>query len=166
MLHATFCAALVLGAVLAEDGAATPDPAPQLDADGRHAEMIRRLVLRADRAAIEYVVRSVRGGLPPQSLAAFLEAAREQPQVEYLPLLRRLTRYRKERIRALALVALAAFDDDAGAEAALRAMDDPSLDVRLLGLALAQEHTAPHVEEAMLLLIDRDPRVAQIVGRQ
>ena len=165
MLHVAFLAALTLGAALAEDGAATPDRAAERDADARHAEMIRRLVVRADPAAVEYVVRSVRGGLPPQSLMAFLEAAREQPQADYVPLLRRLTRYRKERVRALALVALAAYDDDCGEEAALRAMDDPSLDVRLLGVALAEQHTAPHVEEAVLMLLERDAQVAEIVNR-
>jgi hypothetical protein len=111
------------------------------------------------------VVRSVGAGLPPRSLEAFLDAAQQSPHAEYLPSLRELTRYRKERIRALALVALAALDDDHGAEAALRAMDDPSLRIRVLGLALAERHTAPHVEEAVLLLLDRDPRVAKLVGR-
>ena len=150
-------ASLSLCALLAVDAAQ--------DGSARHAQMIRRLVERADSAAIEYVVKSVRAGLPPQSLEAFLEAARQVPQVDYVPLLRRLTRYRKERIRALALVALAAFDEDHGAEAAILAMDDPSLDVRVLGLSLAERFTAPHVEEAVLLLLDRDPRVAAIVGR-
>ena len=159
MLAPAFAAALSLCALFAGDASA------RHDAGARHAELIRRLVERADPAAIEYVVKSVRSGMPPRSLEAFLEGAQQAPHADYVPLLRRLTRYRKERIRALALVALAAFDDDHGAEAALLAMEDPSLDVRLLGVQLAERHTAPHVEEAMLLLLDRDARVAKIVGR-
>ena len=132
-------------------------------ADARHAGMIGRLVRRGDDAAVEYVVKQVKHGMPPRSMEAFLEAAREKPQAEYVPLLRRATTYRKPRYRALALVALAAVDRDHGEEAALRALDDPSLDVRLLGLRLADEFTAPNVEEAVIKLLARDHRLAKIV---
>lgn len=126
--------------------------------------MIGRLVRRGDSAAVDYVVAAAQNGMPPRSLEAFLGAAAEQPRIAYVPLLRRVTSYRKARYRALALVALAAHGESFGAEAALRAMDDPSLNVRLLGLQLAQTHTAPHVEEAVILLLDRDERVAKIVA--
>lgn len=139
--------------------------AADASAGDRHAQMIERLVLRGDPAAVEYVVRRVDEGLPPPALEAFLDAAREAPRADFVPALRRLTHYRKETIRARAFAALAAIDDDHGAEAAVAAMDDPSLSIRLLGLQLGERHTSPRTEEAALLLLDRDPELAEIVRR-
>src|SRR5688572_19246916 len=122
--------------------------AADASAGDRHAQMIERLVLRGDSAAVEYVVRRVREGLPPPALEAFLDAARGAPRTEFVPALRTLTRYRKETIRARAFAALAALGDDYGVEAAVAAMDDPSLSIRLLGLQLGEEHTSPRTQEA------------------
>jgi hypothetical protein len=142
-------------ALLVFDGSATD----------RHARMIERLVLRGDAAAVDYVVRRVRDGMPPAALEAFLDAARAAPRPEFVPSLRALTHYRKETIRARAFAAIAALGDDYGVEAALGAMDDPSLSIRLLGLKLAEQHTSPRTEEAAILLLDRDAEVAEIVRR-
>lgn len=142
-------------ALLAFDGSASD----------RHARMIERLVLRGDPAAVEYVVKRVHQGLPPAALEAFLDAARQAPREDFVPALDTLTRYRKETIRARAFAALAALGDDHGEDAAVRAMDDPSLAIRLLGLQLSELHTSPRTEEAALLLLDRDAEVAEIVRR-
>lgn len=135
------------------------------DGSERHAQMITRLVHRGDPAAVDYVVRRLDQGLPPAALEAFLDAAREAPREDFVPALRELTRYRKETIRARAFAALAALGDDYGAEAAVGAMDDPSLSIRLLGLKLGEEHTSPRTEEAAILLLDRDAEIAGIVAR-
>lgn len=135
------------------------------DHDARQARLFDSMMSRADPIALEVVLSKVEGGLPPKSLAAFVDNARVYPRAEYAPALRRYARYRKPTIRARALVALAAIDRDYGAEAALMAMDDPSTEIRLLGVDLALANTAPHVEEAMLRLIARDPAVAKVVRK-
>ncbi len=161
--------ALMLGAANEGAAEATPTAAKtgakprRFDPDARQARLLTRLMKRGDPAAIDYVLRTVEGGAPPQSLAAFLQAARSHPQDEYARLLRPLTHYRKDVVRAQALAALAAIDHTHGAEAALLAMEDTSLEIRLLGLDLAHSHTAPHVEEAMLRLVARDEAVAKVV---
>ena len=129
----------------------------------RQAEMIRRLVRRGDPAAVEYVSRQLKRGLPPLALQAFLQEARLHPQPDYVEPLRRLARYRTLHVRAQALVALAAHGDAEAMRATLAALDDPALPIRLLGLDLVQEYTNPAVEEAALALIARDPEVRRTV---
>lgn len=165
--------ALVLTALMVTGGAdgATSTPtssskapkAKRFDPAQRQALMIKSLVKRGDPAAVKYVWAAVERGLPPASLEAFLDGAREKPNERYAPALRKLTRYRKDTIRARALVALASLGDDFGSEAALLALRDSVLDIRLLGLDLARVHTAPHVEEAVIRLLARDEELAAIV---
>src|SRR5688572_17383167 len=88
-------------------------------AGDRHAQMTERLVLGGDSAAVGYVVRRVRQGLPPPALEALLDAARGAPRTEFVPVLRTLTRYRKETISAHAFAATAPLGDDYGVEAAV-----------------------------------------------
>lgn len=142
------------------DHASSPQ-ARRFDPDARQAKLLTRLMARGDEAAVEYVLERVAGGLPPQSLDAFVDGARMHPQAAYEPALRKLSRYRKDSIRARALVALGAIDPTLGAEAALLAMNDTSVQIRLLGLDLGTTYTAPHVEEAMLRLLARDEAVAK-----
>jgi|GEM_PF-2096879 len=137
--------------------------ARRFDHDARQARLFDSMMARADPVALDVVLTKVAGGLPPKSLAAFVDNARVYPRAEYAPALRRYARYRKDTIRARALVALAAIDRDFGAEAALMAMDDPSTEIRVLGVDLALAHTAPHVEEALLRLLARDEAVAKVV---
>ncbi len=151
----------------ADDAESTTPPAAarHFDEDARQARLFESMMSRADPVALEVVLSKVAGGLPPKSLAAFVDNARTYPRPEYAPALRRYARYRKATIRARALVALAQIDREHGVEAALRAMDDDALEVRLLGVDLALAHTAPHVEEAMLRLIVRDEAVAKVVRK-
>ena len=135
----------------------------QFDHDARQARLFDSMMSRADPVALEVVLTKVGGGLPPKSLDAFVDNARLYPRPEYADALRRYTRYRKDTIRARALVALASIDRDHGAEAALMAMEDTSTEIRILGVDLALAHTAPHVEEAMLRLLARDEAVAKVV---
>ena len=156
--------ALLSGATNDAEGAApTASVRRQFDHDARQARLFDSMMSRADPVALEVVLSKVEGGLPPKSLAAFVDNARAYPRPEYAEALRRFARYRKDTIRARALVALAAIDRDHGAEAALLAMDDASTEIRLLGVDLALAHTAPHVEEAMRRLIARDEAVAKVV---
>ncbi len=157
---------VLLSGATDEAGSATPPAATRsFDHDARQARLFDSMMERADPVALDVVLSKVAGGLPPKSLAAFVDNARAYPRPEYAPALRRYARYRKATIRARALVALAAIDREHGAEAALRAMDDTSLQVRLLGVDLALAHTAPHVEEAMLRLLVRDQAVAKVVRK-
>ncbi len=165
--------ALVLTALLSTGGAddatdtptegSKPSSAKKFDPAQRQARLIASLVKRGDSEAVKYVLAAVERGLPPASLEAFLDAAREKPNERYAPTLRKLTRYRKDTIRARALVALASLGEDFGSEAALLALRDDKLDIRLLGLDLARVHTAPHVEEAVIRLMARDEELAAIV---
>lgn len=151
------------GANEASAEANTPPRRQQFDHDADQARLFKSLMKRGDAAAIDYVLERVDRGLPPKSLAAFVDGARATPRDAYAPALRRLTRYRNESIRARALVALAQIDRATGSEAALIAMDDASLQIRLLGVDLARAHTAPNVEEELLLLLARDEAVAKAV---
>jgi hypothetical protein len=155
--------ALLIGAT-DDTGRTTPAPvARRFDHDARQARLFDSMMARADPIALDVVLSKVAGGLPPKSLAAFVDNAREYPRAEYAPALRRFARYRKDTIRARALVALAAIDRECGSEAALLAMADPSSEIRVLGVDLALAYTAPHVEEEMLRLIARDEVVAKAV---
>lgn len=145
---------------------ATPPVARRFDHDARQARLFDSMMARADPVALDVVLSKVEGGLPPKSLAAFVDNARVHPRPEYAPALRRYARYRKPTIRARALVALAAIDRDHGSEAALRAMDDSDLDIRLLGVELALIHTAPNVEEALLRLLARDEALSKLVRQK
>lgn len=156
----------LLTGTTADDGRATPPKAARtFDQDARQARLFNSMMSRADPVALDVVLSKVAGGLPPKSLAAFVDNARAYPREEYAPALRRYARYRKATIRARALVALAAIDRDFGGEAALLAMDDSSIEIRVLGVELALAHTAPHVEEALLRLLARDEAVAKIVRK-
>jgi hypothetical protein len=136
------------------------------DADAkRQAELMTRLVRRGDAAAVDYVVRAVQSGLPPIALHAFLVEAQHHPDKRYGASLQRLTHYRNPGIRARALVAVAALGPAKAHWAALRALDDPELDIRLLGLDLCRAHTTPDLEEAALRLIARDRAVAAAIAR-
>lgn len=126
----------------------------------RHATMMRSLVRRGDPAAVAYVVRSVRDGLPPPALHAFLEAAQAHPHPAYAAPLRELASYRSPTLRARALLAMAAIDELEARRAVLAALGDPDVRIRLLGLELAETHTTPELEEAALRLLDRDAEVA------
>lgn len=156
---------LLTGTAAAEERATPPKAARTFDHDARQARLFNSMMSRADPVALDVVLSKVAGGLPPKSLAAFVDNARVYPREEYAPALRRYARYRKATIRARALVALAAIDRDFGGEAALRAMDDSSIEIRVLGVELALAHTAPHVEEALLRLLARDEAVAKIVRK-
>jgi hypothetical protein len=154
----------LLGSATNDADTATPEASVRrFDHDARQARLFDSMMARADPIALEVVLSKVAGGLPPKSLSAFVDNARTYPRAEYAPALRRFSRYRKPTIRARALVALAAIDRDYGAEAALAAMDDPSVEIRLLGVDLALANTAPHVEEALLRLLARDEEVAKVV---
>jgi len=156
--------ALLCGATNdAESAPPTASVRRQFDHDAHQARLFDSMMSRADPIALEVVLSKVAGGLPPKSLAAFVDNARVYPRPEYADALRRYARYRKDTIRARALVALAAIDRDYGAEAALMAMEDTSTEIRILGVDLALAYTAPHVEEAMLRLLARDEAVAKVV---
>lgn len=157
--------ALLSGATNDAEQATPAASARRFDHDAQQARLFDSMMARADPIALEVVLSKVAGGLPPKSLSAFIDNARVYPRREYAPALRRYTRYRKPTIRARALVALAAIDRDFGAEAALLAMDDPSVEIRLLGVDLALTNTAPHVEEALLRLLARDEAVARVVRK-
>jgi hypothetical protein len=160
---------LALALVLALLGAETPrEKAPEArdfaqEERDRQAKMIQRLVARGDAAAIDYVVEAVDRGLPPQLLGAFLDAARTRPQPAYVPRLRRHLRHRSRHLRARAMVALAAHGQDEATAATLAALDDRDLQIRLLGVDLAQRYTTPRLEEAVIALLERDEAVAKIV---
>ncbi len=154
---------LLTGATAENERATPPKQARTFDEDARQARLFNSMMSRADPVALDVVLSKVAGGLPPKSLAAFVDNARTYPREEYAPALRRFARYRKPTIRARALVALAAISRDLGSEAALLAMDDPTLEIRVLGVELALAYTAPHVEEALMRLLDRDEAVAKIV---
>jgi hypothetical protein len=128
----------------------------------RQAAMMRALVRRGDPAAVAYVTQTVRDGVPPQALHAFLETARAHPHAAFTLLLRELASYRSVRVRAWALLALAAIDEPEAHRAVLAALGDPDVRIRLLGLSLAETYTTPELEEASLRLLDRDPEVAAI----
>lgn len=150
---------LVLGMQLLATDPAPPRP----DAVQRRANMLQSLVARGDDVAIAYVVREVeRGGVPPRALQAFLDAVREHPHPAYVGVLRTLTAYRNPAIRQRAFLAMAATDDALATEAALLAMNDTELRLRLLGLYLVHLHTNPRLEEAAILLLDRDRELAAI----
>lgn len=158
-------AIMLLGGSAAGDTTAeanTPQ-ARRFDHDADQARMFTRLMKRGDRPSVDYVLERVDRGLPPKSLGAFVDGARATPNDAYAPALRRLSSYRNESIRARALAAMAATDRALGSEAALIAMEDTSLQIRLLGVYLAQTHTAPDVEEALLRLLARDEAVAKAV---
>lgn len=152
----------VQAAATTPKGSTTVEPRTDWRAQSEHrqARLIRKMVRRADPAAVDYLLKAVASGLPPRSLAAFLDEVRIHPDPAFVSTLRRLTQYRKDTIRARALVALAAVDVDHGSEAALVALDDPKLEIRVLGLELARRFTAPNVEDAVLLLVDRDAEIA------
>ena len=155
--------ALLTGTTADNERATPPKAARSFDHDARQARLFNSMMSRADPVALEVVLGKVAGGLPPKSLDAFVDNARKYPREEYAPALRRYARYRKPTIRARALVALSAIDRDFGSEAALLAMDDPNIEIRVLGVELALTHTAPHVEEALMRLLARDEAVAKIV---
>lgn len=157
--------ALALGVMAAE----TPrDPPPKQrdfaqEERDRKATMIARLVERGDAAAVKYVIKAVDRGLPPAVLSSFLDAARAHPRTAYVPRLRRHLRHRSRHLRARAMVALAEHGQAHATEATLAALEDPDLQVRLLGVDLAQRHTTPELEEAVLALLARDEAVAKAV---
>jgi hypothetical protein len=138
--------------------------AMEAQAAQRQASLLRTLVQRGDTAAVEYVVRTVRAGLPPVALHAFLDGARAHPHASYAVLLARLAAYRNATVRAKALLAWAEVDDPSARKAVLAALDDPDLRIRLLGLDMVVEHTTPELEEAALRLIERDAEVARAVA--
>jgi len=156
--------ALLSGA--SNDADATPPrTSAAVDHDAQQARVFDSMMSRADPVALEVILSKVDGGLPPKSLGAFVDNARTYPRPEYADALRRYARYRKPTIRARALAALAAIDRARGSEAALLAMDDASLEIRLLGVDLALAYTAPNVEEALLRLLARDEAVADVVRK-
>jgi len=157
--------ALLTGTTADANRATPPKAARHFDQDARQARLFNSMMSRADPVALDVVLSKVAGGLPPKSLAAFVDNARAYPREEYAPALRRYARYRKATIRARALVALAAIDREFGGEAALLAMDDPTTEIRVLGVELALAYTAPHVEEALMRLLARDEAVAKIVRK-
>jgi hypothetical protein len=128
----------------------------------RHATMMRSLVKRGDPAAVAYVVRAVQEGLPPVALLSFLEAARRHPNPAYAEVLQALASYRSVRVRAWALLALAAIGEAEAHHAVTTAFGDADVRIRLLGLGMAETYTTPALEEASLRLLDRDPEVATI----
>lgn len=155
---------LVLGAILDALAAGAPEADPhRAEAEQRQAALIARLIERGDSAAVGFVLDVVDRGLPPRSLDAFLEGARRHPMTAWAAPLRELTVYRKAHVRARALVAWAAIGPDEAREATLAAMNDPELQVRLLGVDMAGEHTTPELEAAVLRLLERDPDVAAVV---
>ncbi|MGH1343962.1 MAG: hypothetical protein ACRBN8_20555 [Nannocystales bacterium] len=157
--------ALLTGTTADANRATPPKAARHFDHDARQARLFDSMMSRADPIALGVVLSKVAGGLPPKSLAAFVDNARSYPREEYAPALRRYARYRKATIRARALVALASIDRDFGGEAALLAMDDPTTEIRVLGVEMALAYTAPHVEEALMRLLARDEAVAKIVRK-
>lgn len=155
---------VVLGVLL--DALATGGPRVdphRADDERRQADLIARLIARGDSAARGFVVEAVKRGLPPRSLDAFLEGTRLHPSPAWAATLRDLTRYRKAHVRARALVSWAAIGSEEARRATLTAMNDPELQVRLLGVDMAHEHTTPELEAAVLRLLDRDPDVAAVV---
>lgn len=136
------------------------------DPESIHAEVIERLVERRDPAGVSHVVRAVKRGLPPEALRAFLSAAAKHPHPAYLPELERLVHYRRPEVRARALLALASTSPRQARRAALLAMDDPLVGIRLLGVDLARRYTTPDLEEAALRLIARDPEVAALLEQR
>jgi hypothetical protein len=161
--------ALALAMALVSD---TPSPGPErhaamtAHAAQRQAALVRTLVARADSAAVAYVVEAVRNGLPPAALHAFLDAARTHPHAAYATVLGRLAAYRNATVRAKALLAWAALGEPQARRAVLKALDDPDLRIRVLGLDMAAEHTTPELEEAALRLIERDDAVADTVAQR
>jgi hypothetical protein len=158
-----------LALLLAVSTAETPrteEPTPRdfaQEARERQAKMIARLMRRGDAAAVDYVVRAVDRGLPPESLGAFVGTAHTHPHPAYRLRLRRLMRHRTPHIRARAMVAFAVYGPLEASEATLAALDDADLEVRLLGVELAERYTSPELEEAVLALLDRDEAVAKVV---
>lgn len=142
---------LALLAVLQE-----PAPLPLATEADRRAVLLRSLVTHGDAAAIEYTLRELERGLPPQVLATFLETARLHPQLAFAAAIERLCHYRTVSIRVRALLALASIEGW-GARAAWLAMDDTEPRLRRLGLMLAERHTNPALEEAALRLREREP---------
>lgn len=129
----------------------------------RKAKMIARLVSRGDAAAVDYVVKAVDRGLPPVVLGSFLDAAGKHPRAAYVPRLRRHLRHRSKHLRARAMVSLAEHGQRFATEATLAALEDSDLQIRLLGVDLAQKYTTPQLEEAVLALLERDEDVAKAV---
>lgn len=155
---------VLLGALLGALAGEGPQSDPhRAEDERRQAALLARLIARGDEAGRRFVVDAVHRGLPPRSLDAFLEASRRHPHPDWEAPLRDLTRYRKTHVRARALVSWAAIGPQQAREATLAAMDDPDLQVRLLGIDMANEHTTPELEAAVLRLLERDRDVAAIV---
>jgi hypothetical protein len=134
--------------------------APVYDPVAIAITQVQDLGSRPDPLGVAYLVELVRGGLPPAALVAFLDVAITHPQPEYVVELERLADYRRAEVRARAYLALSRSGGAAARVAATKALDDPDLRLRLLGVELVRRHTAPDLEEAAMRLIERDPTVA------
>jgi HEAT repeat protein len=127
------------------------------------AQMLERLVVRGDPAAVEYVVKALQRGLPPDVLEPVLDAIAAHPHPEYRAALQRFTRYRKAGVRARAIVALTRYGRTDAEAAILIAFADPFVRVRLLGMRLLSRYTTPKLEEASIELLANDPELVALL---
>ncbi len=144
---------IALSAVVgAGGGAMVPDAET-----GPIAARVRALAVSADPVDVDDLRRTVAAGLPPGVLVAALVTLREHPNPLHLNLLRDLSTYRRAEVRGQALAALAALGAGPANEAVLAALDDMDPGIRRLGLHLAELHSDPIIEEAVLALRERAP---------
>lgn len=155
---AILCVCLAGGGALGIRQASAAPPADVEDLSAR----IRTLV--ADdgphRESAAELAALVQRGLPPTVLVALLDAARQAPRVDLLPILVQLSAYRRPEIRARALVARAELGGSYADRAVTQAADDLELGVRRLAVVLGHANPSPVTEAVLAELLARDAELA------